>query len=64
MQKQTYDAGVYTKNHRFLMELRALMRGGYISKQEMLTFRGQALSGDVDGATKGLAKLMASRCYE
>lgn len=60
--KQTYDAGAYRRNHRFLQEIKGLMHGGYISRQEMQTLREQALSGDADGAVKGLARIMADRC--
>ena len=55
------DAGTYARNHKFLTQLRETMQAGYISRQEMLTLRGQALSGDTDGAQKGLARLMLER---
>lgn len=55
------DAGTYARNHKFLMLLRETMQAGYITRQEMLTLRGQALSGDADGAQKGLARLMLER---
>ena len=58
------DAGTYARNHKFLMQLREMMQNGYITRQEMLTFRGQALSGDADGAQKGLARLMLERRYK
>ena len=61
MDRQKYDAGAYRRNHRFLLELRELMKRKMITRQELLTFRGQALSGDSEGAQKGLAKLMAER---
>ena len=61
MGPEKYDAGAYRRNHRFLVELRELTSRKMITRQEALTFRGQALSGDADGARKGLAKLMAER---
>ena len=61
MQNTNADAGTYTRNHKFLMQLRDLMQNGRITRQEMLTLRGQALAGDSDGAQKGLARLMRER---
>lgn len=58
---QKYDAGAYRRNHRFLTEIRELMQRGMISIQEARVFREQALSGDSDGAQKGLAKLIGER---
>lgn len=45
---------LYTKAHAFLRELRF----AEITPQQRSTLRGQALSGDVAGARKGLAKLI------
>lgn len=61
METQKHDASAYRQNHRFLAEIRSLLLRGMITKQEALVFRGQALSGDAEGAEKGLAKLMAER---
>lgn len=36
----------------------------YLSKQQYRTIRGQALSGDVDGAQKGLNSLLRRYAYE
>ena len=37
----------------------------YLSKQQYRTIKGQALSGDIDGAEKGLHSLLSRRCaYE
>lgn len=37
----------------------------YLSKQQYRTIKGQALSGDIDGAEKGLNSLLNRRCvYE
>lgn len=58
------DAGTYARNHKFLMELREQMRNGRISRQEMLTLRGQALSGDEEGAQKGLARIVRDRRWK
>lgn len=62
MENPKHDASAYRKNHRFLQEIRSLMRGGYISRDESRSLREQALSGDSDGAVKRLAKIMADRC--
>jgi hypothetical protein len=32
-----------------------------LTRQQIKTLRGQALSGDVDGAMKGLAKILAGK---
>lgn len=55
------DAMVYSKNQNFLAKLRSFYRHGMITKQELMTLRGQALSGDSDGASRGLAKLITGR---
>ena len=34
----------------------------YLSKQQYRTIKGQALSGDIDGAEKGLNSLLNRRC--
>lgn len=37
----------------------------YLSKQQYRTIKGQALSGDIEGAEKGLNSLLHRRCvYE
>ena len=36
----------------------------YLSKQQYRTIKGQALSGDIDGAQKGLNSLLRSCAYE
>ena len=61
MGPEKYDAGAYRRNHMFLRQLRELMQSGMITRQELLTLREQALSGDADGAQKGLAKILDER---
>lgn len=56
-----HDALAYLENHNFLTELRELMLARRITTDELVKFREQALSGDADGAVKGLANLLASR---
>lgn len=56
-----HDAMIYSDNDKFLRSLRAVYKNGHITRQELLTLRGQALSGDPDGAQKGLEKLMIER---
>ena len=36
----------------------------YLSKQQYHTIKGQALSGDIDGAEKGLNSLLRGSVYE
>ena len=36
----------------------------YLSKQQYRTIKGQALSGDIDGAQKGLNSLLGRCAYE
>lgn len=52
------DAGRYLRAHRFLTELRGKYLKGLISGQQYRTLRGQAIAGDIDGATKGLARVL------
>ena len=55
------DASRYLKARLILNDLRDKMRSGNISWQQYSTLRGQALAGDVDGAVKGLAKVLRQR---
>lgn len=41
---------------KFMKDLKAARK--YISRQQLLTFRGQALAGNIVGARKGLTKIM------
>lgn len=34
----------------------------YLTNQQYRTLRGQALSGDLDGALRGLSRIMIMRC--
>ncbi len=43
----------------FLCHLKAYRT--YLPRQTILTLRGQALSGDVDGAVRGLAHILKKR---
>ena len=52
------EAGKYLKNRRIFEELRRAYIKGMIDKQQLLTLRGQVKAGDVDGAVKGLARLL------
>lgn len=55
------DAGRYLRARLILSNLRDELRNGKITWQQYSTLRGQALAGDVDGAVKGLAKLLSKR---
>ena len=52
------DASRYLKARLILNDLRDKMRSGKISWQQYSTLRGQALAGDVDGAVKGLGRVL------
>ena len=52
------EADVFIRNQRFLTTLRNLHRTGQITRQQLLTLRGQALKGDEEGARKGLVKVL------
>ncbi len=52
------DALRYLKARLILNDLREKLRFGKISWQQYSTLRGQALAGDVDGAVKGLGKVL------
>jgi len=45
---------------KFMKDLKAARK--FISRQQLLTFRGQALAGNIEGARKGLIKIMG-RAY-
>ena len=48
--------------NRFMIKLKNCRQ--YLSKQQYLTIKGQALSGDIDGAQKGLNSLLRRYAYE
>lgn len=52
------DATRYIKVHYFLTDLRLKWKNREITGQQYSTIRGQALAGDLDGATKGLANVI------
>ena len=51
------DAMAYSQAKAFLDEVRS--HRDILTTQQMRTLKGQALSGDINGATKGLAKLVS-----
>ena len=51
-----YDANAYVKANRFLSMLKKHVYE--ITPQEYRTLRGQAISGDLEGAQKGLLKIL------
>ena len=55
------DAGRYLRARLIVSNLRDELRNGKITWQQYSALRGQALAGDVDGAVKGLAKLLSKR---
>jgi len=58
------DASRYLKARLILSDLREKLRFGKITWQQYSTLRGQALAGDVDGAVKGLARVLRKRWEE
>lgn len=50
------DAMAYAKAYQFLKDLR--LYNDRLTPQQIKTLKGQALSGDITGATKGLATLL------
>ena len=52
------DSARYRRAHIFLTDLRKKWKQHEITSQQFSTIRGQAVSGDLDGATKGLAKVI------
>lgn len=58
------DAGRYLKARLILNDLREKHMAGKITFQQYSTMRGQALAGDVEGAVKGLAKVLRDRAVE
>lgn len=48
--------------NRFMRKLKNSRQ--YLSKQQYRTIKGQALSGDIDGAQKGLNLLLRRCAYE
>ena len=52
------DAGRYLRARLILNDLRDKMLAGRITWQQYSTMRGQALAGDIDGAVKGLARVL------
>lgn len=55
------EASRYAAAHAILTELRTNYRKRRITPQQYKTLRGQAIAGDIDGATKGLAKVLRAR---
>ena len=60
MRKAEMDnlARAYNDAHYTLLHIRDAIRARQITLQEARTLRGQALAGDVDGAERGLAKII------
>ena len=52
------DAARYTRAKPILDDLKAYHRAGLLTYQQFHTLRGQALSGDRDGAIRGMNKLL------
>ena len=53
-----YESAMYRKAHTFLTELRSKWRRNEITGQQYSTLRGQALSGNLEGAIKGLYRVI------
>ena len=57
------DAGRYLRAHKVLTELREKYLKRRITPQQYRTLRGQAIAGDIDGAMKGLARILAREAW-
>ena len=55
------DIRVYADNRKILIELRKREHAGEITRQQLLTLRGQVMAGDADGAYKGLARILREK---
>lgn len=55
------DASRYLRARLILCDLRDKLMSGKITWQQYSTMRGQALAGDVDGAVRGLARVLRER---
>ena len=55
------DASRYLRARLILNDLREKYTQGQISWHQYSTMRGQALAGDVEGAVKGLARVLRER---
>ena len=55
------DASRYLRARLILSDLREKYAQGKITWQQYSTMRGQALAGDIDGAVKGLARVLRQR---
>lgn len=52
------EAAEYLHNHLIYTDMRNAYRKGQITRQQLLTLRGQVKAGDVAGAMNGLGKLL------
>ena len=52
------EASVYLRNHLVYTDMRNAYRQGRITKQQLMTLRGQLKAGDVAGAVNGLGNLL------
>lgn len=52
------EAMIYSRNKRFFDELKMHERNGDITRQQLLTLRGQALAGNEQEAQKGLGRIL------
>ena len=55
------DASRYLRARLILSDLREKYAQGKINWHQYSTMRGQALAGDIDGAVKGLARVLRER---
>ena len=53
-----WDARAYAKAEQFIRRLKLYTRHRGLTIQQLRTLKGQALNGDLEGAEKGLRKLV------
>ena len=58
MKNVAMDSARYRRAHFILTDLRTKWKNREITSQQYSTIRGQAIAGDLDGATKGLATVI------
>lgn len=59
MMTQEEAVRAYQKAHPFLLRLKR--NNKYLTYQQYKTLRGQALSGDIEGACKGLERILMQK---
>jgi tRNA C32,U32 (ribose-2'-O)-methylase TrmJ len=62
MEKLREEREFYIRHQKLFAEMRMAYGRGRITRQELLTLRGQIKAGDAAGAKKGLMRLLERDC--